>query len=239
MSDPLPPPSSPRLCGCGCGVPVVRRYCPGHDARHKAALVAQAVASQGLWAGEAAAQAVFAAGWESYLPLSLLRDLPIRNARRQVRIPLPQVERFLVDPTGQHHARHNCQLLTRTARKLGLINPLTRLACQSAIVRVDPTPSLLRSLPSSFAACHECTIDWSWDEVIETQATAKAVVLDAIDHTLANWKPRVLAPTKRSSLPYTTEPDPIPCLILPLVYSTFPFLLIPPTTRVDLRMEAA
>lgn len=27
------------LCGCGCGAAVTRRYLPGHDARHKSALL--------------------------------------------------------------------------------------------------------------------------------------------------------------------------------------------------------
>lgn len=35
-------PSTGRLCGCGCGSRVKRRYLPGHDAKHKSRLVKEA-----------------------------------------------------------------------------------------------------------------------------------------------------------------------------------------------------
>jgi predicted RNase H-like nuclease len=49
-------------CGCGCGALVSRRYLPGHDAKHKAALVQKAVA------GDLNAEAQLATlGWSVFL----------------------------------------------------------------------------------------------------------------------------------------------------------------------------
>jgi hypothetical protein len=230
--------STPRLCGCGCGEPVARRYKPGHDARHKAALIQAAIDATKPHQTEAAIEQVFEHGWEAFLPLDLLRNHPIRNHRRQPRIHIEKVERFLIDPDGTHHARHNCTQLTKTARKHGLINPTTRLAREAAIHRVDPTPSLIHHLKHSFDACPECTIDWTWDEIIEANQTRKATTLDAIDHTTPGWKPKPNPP--RKSTPFQVDPDPIPVLWfpLPLLSGGFvPFLLVPPTTRVDLVLE--
>lgn len=231
-----------RPCGCGCGALVVRRYLPGHDARHKSALVAQAIATKGTWAGEAAAAALIERGWESFLPLPLLRDLPIRNTRRQVRVPITQVERFLVGPDGDHHARHNCRRLTASARRVGMVHPITRLATQAAITRVAPTPSLLRLLPCSWMACPECTIDWTLDEVVESNESRKASYLAAIEATTpvtGKARKAKATPSPRPFAPFEVTPDPIPCLILPLIHATFPFLLIPATTRQDLILDAA
>lgn len=39
--DPAHPPTG-RVCGCGCGRPVKRRFLPGHDAKLKSRLVKEA-----------------------------------------------------------------------------------------------------------------------------------------------------------------------------------------------------
>jgi hypothetical protein len=58
----LPPGGSPRsaearLCECGCGAPVRRRFLPGHDARLKSRLL------KDLRAGESAARELARLGW--------------------------------------------------------------------------------------------------------------------------------------------------------------------------------
>lgn len=214
---------TPSLCQCGCGAPVARRYKPGHDARHKSALVTQAVEATTPSSREAAIAALIERGWESFLPLDLLRAHPSRNHRRQVKIHIDQADRFLVDLDGQHHTRHNCTRLTQCAKRHGQINPTTRLARESAIRRLDPTPSLLQHLRTSWDLCPECSTDWTLDEQVETSSLLKAVTLDAIDHTTPGWKPK---PTPaRKPTPFEVEPDPIPVYSLPL-----PFLPLTPTT---------
>lgn len=52
-------PAAPRLCECGCGAPVRRRFLPGHDARLKSALL------RDLRAGEAARRDLARLGWRA------------------------------------------------------------------------------------------------------------------------------------------------------------------------------
>lgn len=55
-------------CGCGCGASVSRRYLPGHDAKHKAALIQNALA------GDTSAEAQLATlGWSGFLEQRRLR----------------------------------------------------------------------------------------------------------------------------------------------------------------------
>lgn len=231
-------------CQCGCGALVARRYKPGHDARHKSALVASTRTAPNAYQREQAVDALIERGWESFADLDVLRTHPERNHRRQVRVALEQVERFLVGPDGDHHARHNCSRLTTSARKVGMVHSITRLATQAAITRIDPTPSLLHSLRTGFDACPECTIDWTLDEVTETRLSARASYIAAHEAiTPVTGKARkVSAPSLPRPRTWTVEPDPIPVLwfplpLLPLPF--LPFLLIPPTTRTDLVLEAA
>ncbi|HYT30120.1 MAG TPA: hypothetical protein VEN82_05035, partial [Actinomycetota bacterium] len=54
-------PAAPRLCECGCGAPVRRRFLPGHDSRLRARLVAEARA------GSAARTGLARLGWSKFL----------------------------------------------------------------------------------------------------------------------------------------------------------------------------
>jgi hypothetical protein len=54
-------PAAPRLCECGCGLPVRRRFLPGHDAKLRADLVRQARA------GAAARERLARLGWTGFL----------------------------------------------------------------------------------------------------------------------------------------------------------------------------
>jgi hypothetical protein len=47
---PAHPAAAPRLCACGCGEPVRRRFLPGHDAKLRSRLLAQARAGDAAWA---------------------------------------------------------------------------------------------------------------------------------------------------------------------------------------------
>lgn len=51
-----------RLCGCGCGHPVSRRFLPGHDAKLKSRLLREARAGS-----EEAKQSLRENGWEKFL----------------------------------------------------------------------------------------------------------------------------------------------------------------------------
>lgn len=69
--DPPPPrrnkanatsPTTGRKCGCGCGSDVKHRYLPGHDAKHKSALVKRARQSD-----EDARQQLEELGWAHFI----------------------------------------------------------------------------------------------------------------------------------------------------------------------------
>jgi hypothetical protein len=51
-----------KTCGCGCGAEVRSRYLPGHDAKHKSALV-----SRSLEGDRAATRELRKLGWEAHL----------------------------------------------------------------------------------------------------------------------------------------------------------------------------
>lgn len=55
-------PSTGRLCQCGCGQPVARRFKPGHDARLKSRLVKDARSGS-----EAARKQLEEFGWEKFI----------------------------------------------------------------------------------------------------------------------------------------------------------------------------
>ncbi len=198
----------PNTCLCGCGAAVVRRYKPGHDARHKSNLRLAAIDGS-----ESAANEMLDRNWAAFLPLQLLADLPIRNRRGQRRVDPSCCKRLLVDPTGTHHGRHNCSGLTQVAKRLGQINPITKLANQSVITRVDVTPELLSSLSSSFDQCGQCLADWNWAEVVEHVVFLRSVTVDpelsqliASTSTDAESLPSLPPPTgPRYSLPIPTN----------------------------------
>jgi len=52
---------APRLCECGCGEPVRRRFLPGHDAKLRSRLLRH------VRAGSAARQQLARLGWAAYL----------------------------------------------------------------------------------------------------------------------------------------------------------------------------
>lgn len=222
-------PESVRACGCGCGSPVARRYLPGHDARHKAAIVAQAEAATTPSAREAAVRLADSLGWASFIPLAILRATPIRHGRK-IRTHIEDVERFLVDCRGEFHSRHACNRLTQSVPP-SLRHPITKLAPQAMIIRVDSTPALLADLRSDWFLCPECTCDERMDEIVESNLVGRAIVLDALDSeslTLGGAKAKLVkraaAKVARAAKPrtWTLIPDPLPPLVN--AYEPTPFL---------------
>jgi hypothetical protein len=56
-----------RTCGCGCGKPVTRTYLPGHDAKHKSALIATVLGSSDPAAVKAAKKVLRERNWTPFL----------------------------------------------------------------------------------------------------------------------------------------------------------------------------
>lgn len=157
-----------RLCGCGCGAPVAKRYKPGHDAKHKGALL-DTIRTAGGMRAERAAWTMIDLGWGGKIDPSFLHSLPFRSSRGQAKRHLDQVARFLVAPDGVHHANAACPSLTACAKRAGAIHPITRLARPSFFQLVDATDAIRHHLQHSFDQCHECTTDETVLERIESE----------------------------------------------------------------------
>jgi hypothetical protein len=56
---------SAKTCECGCGGEVRSRYLPGHDAKHKSALINRALSGEG-----AATRELRKRGWQAHLEKS-------------------------------------------------------------------------------------------------------------------------------------------------------------------------
>ena len=151
-----------KTCGCGCGLNVARRFRPGHDARLKGQLLTAARRGS-----EAAAWQMVELGWGHYVDSVVLHELPYRNNRRQVRLHLDSVERFLLDSEGTFHARANCRCLTACARRSGQIHPITKLARPSSFELVGATAETVARVRNSFDRCTECRVDEAALQLVE------------------------------------------------------------------------
>lgn len=161
-------PTSPavRTCGCGCGAPVVRRYRPGHDARHKAALVAQLADPHPIRAWEAA-EALDGLAWSGFAHPGLLRAIPYRDRRRRAIPHIEDVRVWQVDHLGGHHSHRGCRTLTTRARSAGGLNRVTRLASDTYVRFLDNQPWIWACLPFSWDLCVDCSTPNHRDEVVE------------------------------------------------------------------------
>lgn len=159
--------STTKTCGCGCGAEVKRTYLPGHDAKHKAQLVAAIKNARNGQDRDRAIDALLAKHWERFAPAEALHEYKVR-VKGVARIHIDEIEVFLVDANGDHHARQSCGCLTKVARKNGHVHPVTRLASEAAITRVEATDELRHSLKHGWDACPACTIDWTMQEAVET-----------------------------------------------------------------------
>ncbi len=84
MSDQTPE----RLCECDCGLPVVRRFRIGHDAKLKSRLIATALSETATPKARAAAEArIGALGWQTHLAIS--REMREKQAARKARQSKP------------------------------------------------------------------------------------------------------------------------------------------------------
>lgn len=171
------PKGTPRACGCGCGVQVARRYAPGHDARHKSALVA-GLTSADWRTQQASVTTLLDLGWLGFAPLATLRSVPQRTPAGMVITPLTDVTRFQVDHRGGHHANRRCPALTRVAREVGAVNRVTRLAEEHYVRMVDATPDLIARLPRSWDQCTTCTTDLGWDEIAQSMTIRKEMAFE-------------------------------------------------------------
>lgn len=68
-ADPAKPKRQPQACTCGCGEETKGgRYKPGHDARHKGALLTK-LREGNARERESAEKQLRAAGWEQFIPV--------------------------------------------------------------------------------------------------------------------------------------------------------------------------
>lgn len=168
-----------KTCGCGCGAEVARTYLPGHDARHKAALVAQANGSNRQQADRAIRQ-LMDRGWTAYADLASLRQFVYRDHQGRGRTPWADVTTWLVGPEGMHHARHGCASLTAEAQRAGYgAHPITKLAPQAAIWR-RPN-DLFVMLDMGWNGCPTCAVETTLDEVTEWAEYGKRDTLAIYD----------------------------------------------------------
>jgi hypothetical protein len=190
-----------RLCGCGCGAEVARRYLPGHDARHKAALVLATNTAPNRHLADRAIDALIEAGWVGYADLAVLRGY-VQRDRGKAKAHIAEVGTWLVGPNGQHHSRHACRTLTASARVAGHLHPITKLASQAAIQRTTEPPV-------GWDICQQCTYENTLDEHTEHYEVGKRIVLACYDELgltkLGNAKAK---PKAKAAPKATKEPKP-------------------------------
>lgn len=207
-----------RTCQCGCGAEVARRYLPGHDARHKAAIVARANDSTTRQLCDRAIDELLDRGWARYATLETLRAYQPRRGNRPT-ILRAEVTTWLVDPDGIHHARHACRAMTKSARAAGLINPLTRVAMQAAITRTT-------TAPTGWDGCQECTHEVTLDEATESWDMGRIMALAAYEAegltrngNAKSGKAKPKDPTATPNLKilktWVVEPDDEPVVVVP------------------------
>lgn len=205
-------------CGCGCGAEVARRYLPGHDAKHKAALVAAANDATTRQAADRAIDQLIELGWTRYAEAATLRAYQPRRGGRPT-THRNRVAIWLVGPDHTHHARHGCRQLTRTAKAAGLINPITGVAMQAAITRVPTSRHLLANM--GFDACTECTHEETLDTLTDWVDMGRLLMLAIYDRDGMTRNGNRKAGTPKppadpQATPnlkiqtWTVEPDPIP-----------------------------
>lgn len=193
-------PVAPRLCGCGCGAPVPRRYRPGHDAKHKSALCA-AVAGQPGRAQASAADTLLDAGWGTWADPAALRSAAWRDRSGRATQAIDQVTRWQVDHHGVHHADRRCRRLTAAAREVGGTNAITRLASDRYVRFADADEATADRLQASWDQCTECTHAVDRLDYAEVQRIARQVVIDA------TMEPAVQAPSKAAQAGWQVEVD--------------------------------
>lgn len=145
-----------RPCACGCGAPVTRRYKPGHDARHKSALVAALVGGTVRMRASAADQ-LADLGWTEWADPADLRAVPYVTPRGRAIPRLDEVATWQVDHLGGHHAHRTCPRLTQAARLVGGTNAITRLASDAYVTLTPNTPECTSRLPLSWDLCVACS----------------------------------------------------------------------------------
>lgn len=195
-----------RTCGCGCGAPVVRRYLPGHDAKHKGALTSLAHdESTPAHIREQVVSTMIDADWGYRLHADVLHNHPVRDPAisRRARVahpayPTPHRQRtlpldllnqpvwFVAPPTDSsldpaYHADIRCADLTRTLRTIpGMWDPKWRRIRTDRVVRVSAvfhTPD-----PDGWDVCRRCTLvpDASPAVTVHAEHIAKQVTRYAI-----------------------------------------------------------
>lgn len=168
--------STPRpttFCECGCGEPVARRYKPGHDARHKSALVT-GLDSLRACDRTRAADSLLDLGWGGFAPAATLRAVPWTGPRGRHLPHIADVATWQVDHLGGHHSHRQCPALTRAARKVGGTNPITRLASDRYVTLVGNTPEQTTRLSRSWDQCGQCATAMTRDEYAERGGVGKA-----------------------------------------------------------------
>ena len=165
--------TTPRgYCGCGCGEPVARQYKPGHDARHKSALVA-ALTGDTVTTRVRAATVLLDRGWGGFADPAALRNVPWTDARGRTLPHVAKVATWQVDHLGVHHAHRGCTALTRNARKVGGTNAITRLASDRYVTLVANTPERTAHLMRSWDQCPTCSVTENRLTYSERQAIHK------------------------------------------------------------------
>lgn len=214
-----PPTPAARLCGCGCGEAVARRYRPGHDARHKGAL--QRAAAERTATGRmsrraaAACQTACDLGWGRYIDATSLHISPVYRGNME-RVHVDSCARFIRTPDGVGHSNHSCPAITRAARAAGQVNPTTRRAYYSFVERIDRT----EWIPDGFDICEHCLRDWTLEEV------AASYEMGRIEWDMAINPDEYTIPSLPNPIPWTILPDPSP--FLPPTTPLDPSILKPP-----------
>lgn len=98
-------------CQCGCGAQVKRSFLPGHDAKLKSRLVAEAKTTNKWWIREAAVNALLERHWGHFLSTEVLCKVPVRNrynGRFVKSYHMWEIEMFWTDSDECAHAHNHC-----------------------------------------------------------------------------------------------------------------------------------
>lgn len=201
-----PPKVGVNLCGCGCGTPVVRRYRPGHDARHKSNLVATLAHPHPMVAYRAA-ELLDELGWSGFAPPEVLRAIPYRDSRGRVKPTLDRVQVWQVDHLGGHHAHRGCRTLTQRARSQGGCNRISHLASDRYVTLIPNTPEIAARLPYSWDLCTDCCTPNTRDEQVQHLAYGQR----AATFEPKNTRLVLVHSTQRLPDPTDTRPWAAPC----------------------------
>jgi hypothetical protein len=210
----LPPPLDPttraRECGCGCGMPVKRRYLPGHDAKHKAILVAKVRDATCWFTRQRAVERLDDLDWLHFVAPDVLhghRRVTTYRGRWHQATHIDNITWVLQGPTHQHSGAQ-CRRLHDECRHAGLWSTQYDVPIMTSLVWVTPDPWHL---------CPTCIIDQTWAEYVEWRMMK-----------MRRWgAPAVMAPVipkPYTGSPWVLEPDP-PYGPLPLALATGPLAL--------------